>query len=102
MLSPHSRHSLSEDIRACDLLSKQDRRSAGGDKFEEMGGKVPGVVPGEPLSGDGEGLAGRASGPDGPVVGPAGKAKRVGPSSDSGEEVTLVKPGKVGWFHVED
>jgi hypothetical protein len=46
-------------------------------------------------------LTGTGAGPDG-LVGPAGEAERVGPSPDTGEEVALSIPDKVGTPDVED
>lgn len=92
----------SEDCRAGDLLSEQDGRSAGGDEIEEVGREVARVISPELESGDAEWLAWRTSSPDGPVVWPSGKPEGVGPSADSGEEMHLSKPGKVGWLHVEN
>jgi hypothetical protein len=76
------------------LLSHDDRGSAGGDEAVEVGPEVSGVINSGAFACDRERLAGAASGLDGSVVRPPGEAEGVRPSADPGEEVTLGVPPK--------
>ena len=84
------------------LLAEDELRAAGCDEPQEGRGEVAVIVLSLPLPGQTEGLAGRRSGPDRPVLGHAGKAQRMGPAADPGEEMALRKTPQLGRLHVEN
>jgi hypothetical protein len=90
-----------EASRTCNLLAKDDCRSALADETEPSGPQVPLVV-GSPLPARSrERLTWAASGPNGSVICHPGKPESVGPSTDASEEVGWAVPD-VGWVEVGD
>ena len=84
------------------LLSQDDRGSAGGDEAVEVGPEVPWIVCTGAFSRDRERLAWAGAGPDGSVVGPPGEAEGVGPAADPGEEMTLGEASEVIRCHIDN
>jgi len=75
--------------RVFNLLSKHNWRLALADETEHFGPEVPLVFLGPPFAGDAERLTGATAGPDGSIGGPSGQSKSLGPTGDTGEEMTL-------------
>jgi len=82
-------------ILACNLLPKDNDRSALGDEPPKSGPKVPRVVNSFTFSGNAEWLARARACPDGSVVGPMSQPESVCPSAKAREKVTLVVAVKV-------
>tara|TARA_R110000744_G_scaffold303459_1_gene412134 strand:- start:28 stop:459 length:432 start_codon:yes stop_codon:yes gene_type:complete len=83
-------------ILARNLFSKDRWRSALGDEFVKSGPEVSFVFMAFSLSRARKRLTGTGAGPDGSVFGPSSKLEGVGPAADSGEEVALSEPDKIG------
>jgi hypothetical protein len=98
-VSEHSGEPFSPSA-ACNLLAKDDCRSALRNEAEEGGPEMPLVGCSLSFAGDAEGLAGAASGPDGLVVRPSCELKRPAPASDSCEKVTLRVVFKIHWLNI--
>jgi len=77
----------STSIRARNLLSKQNWRSALADESEPLWPKMPRVICSAPLPRRREGLAGTGAGPDLEIVGPSCEPQRERPSSNAREEM---------------
>ncbi len=92
-----SAHSVEPTIASLprNLLSHDDSGPSGTDEAKEVGPQMPCVVDATALPRDRERLAGRGAGPEFPIVGPSCKPGGVGPSADSGKEVTLPVSGKI-------
>ena len=67
-----------------------------------MGPEMPGIGSSEALSRIAERLAGAGAGPAALLARDPGDEEGAAPASDSGEEMTLVIPGKVSWLNVGD
>jgi hypothetical protein len=78
-----------EAVRARNLLSKHDWRSALGDELEPVGPEVAVVAEALGASGAGEGLAGTGACPNRESVRPSGGSEGMRPDADAGEEVGL-------------
>lgn len=87
-------------VLARNLLTKEAFRRALLDEPIDGWPEVPLVVKPSALACRAERLARAACGPDRAIIWPAGAAEGVGPSSDAGEEVDLIKSSKVGWADV--
>jgi hypothetical protein len=84
------------------LLSHDDRGSAGSNEAVKVGPEVPWIVCTGSFARDGERLAGAASSPNRSVVRPPGKAESVGPAPDPGEEVALGEASKVHRLNIDN
>jgi hypothetical protein len=87
---------------ARNLLSKDRCRSALADEPEPCRPKMSSVACSAPRPGVAERLAWARAGPDVGVVGNAGEPESIGPSADAREEVSLSRPGNVGWGEIDD
>src|ERR1700744_974208 len=90
------------DSFACNLLAKDDWRAALADEPVPGRPEVPLVINPTACASHGERLAWTATGPDGSIVGPAGSAQRVGPHTDTGEEMALRVSAPIAGAHIFD
>jgi hypothetical protein len=99
-----SRHSVEPRLpnRRRNLLSHDDRGTAGSDEVKEDRPEVALVRLARAFSGNGKRLAGAGSGPDRPVVWPSGETEGEAPPSDPGEEVALGEGSKVIRCHIDN
>ena len=97
-----SRYKIEPVERACNLLAKDDCRTALGDELEPDGPQVPLVVEALLLSRRAEWLAGAGTGPNRSVVTPSGASQGVAPDPDSGEEMALREGSKVIGCNLRD
>jgi hypothetical protein len=79
----------SEAVTTCNLLAKDNVRSALADEPRPVRPQMAAIVEAASAPGCAEGLAGAGAGPDFPVVRPPGEPEGVGPDPDAGEEVAL-------------
>lgn len=86
----------SKAVFRCNLLAKDELRTALTDKPVEGGPQVPLVIKPAAFACRAERLAGAGAGPDGLVVGPSGFTQGKAPDSNAGEEMALNKSGKFG------
>lgn len=84
------------------LLSKNDCRSALGDKASKDWPQMPLVCEPDLLPGRGKRLAGAGTSPNRSAVSPSGKSERMRPSTDAGEEMALDIPSDVVGPHIGD
>jgi hypothetical protein len=96
----HVCFSVSENELAGHLLSKDDGRPDGPDKFKPHRPEMSWVVFSRSIACRAERLARARSGPDRAAVRPTGTAQGKAPNADAGEEMTLGKPGKVAWHNI--
>ena len=98
------RHSVEPRFanRCRNLLSHDDRGSAGADEAMKVGPQVPWIVSTGAFARDGKRLAGAASSPQRPVVWPPGEAEGVGPPADPGEEMALCESLKFIRGNIDD
>jgi hypothetical protein len=87
---------------ACNLLAKDDCRSAARDKTRPDREQVSLVLESLLLPGWTERLARATARPHFPVVRPSCSTQGVAPHPDPCEKMALSKPGKVGWCNVLD
>lgn len=92
----------SEAVRARNLLTNDDSRTALADEPVERGPQVPLVSKPAAFADRAERLTRARAGPDGAIVGPAGKTQGERPDADAGKEVALPVSGKLIWRHVFD
>jgi hypothetical protein len=92
-----SAHSVEPTIasRSRNLLSHDDRGSAGANEAVEVGPEVTGIVNSGAFACDRERLARATPRPNKSVVWPPGEAEGVGPASDPGEKVALGEASEV-------
>jgi hypothetical protein len=81
--------------RACNLLAKDPDRSLSPNKSKEVWPQIAIIRVAETLSSKAVGLAGTRPGPYRFGPAPPGEIKGKAPPPDPGEEMTLVKSGKV-------
>lgn len=79
----------SEAVTACNLLAKNDVRTALSDEMEERRPQVPLVIEPAAFACRAERLTRAGTGPHVPVVGPPGVAQGATPDADAGEGVEL-------------
>lgn len=84
------------------LFSKDDCRSALGDKASEDGPQMPLVCEPDLLSCRGKRLAGARASPNRSVIWPSGQPESEGPSSDASKEVALGVPTEVAGSDIDD
>ena len=82
-----------EAVRACNLLTKDDARTA-------LADEVPLVSKPSSFTCRAERLARTGCGPDRSAVRPAGPSQRVAPHTDAGEEVALGVSGEITWSNI--
>jgi hypothetical protein len=85
----------SKSVRARNLFANCHDRSERRSEGFEHGPKMSFVFDAFALTGRAPWLAGEAGGPERTPVWPSGLAGRVAPDAETGEEMTLPKPGKV-------
>jgi hypothetical protein len=85
-----------------DLLSENDRRSAGFDKSKESWPEMALVFFSEPSARGAEWLTWAGPRPDWPIIGPSGEAQGVAPSSDPCEKMTLSESSEIGYLNIGD
>jgi hypothetical protein len=84
------------------LLSHDDRGSAGDNEAVKVGPEVASVINSGAFACDRERLAGARASPHRPVVRPSGKAESVGPPTDPSEEVALIEACQVGRSNIDN
>jgi hypothetical protein len=92
----------SEAVFRCNLLAKDEFRTALFDEPMERGPKVPLISKPAAFACRAERLAGTGAGPDRSIVGPSGLSQGEAPDADASEEVALNKSGKVGRSDIFD